>query len=87
MPLQVANHLPGAAVQLNLGDLGGLVHLRATLLQFLEHGTQLLTQNVHRAGDLGHGFLLTLADVLLHRLNKGLQVFRHSLLTSLAVGE
>ncbi|MNP34624.1 hypothetical protein D3C76_1279220 [compost metagenome] len=74
-------------MQVCLGSAGGLIHLLLALFQLLEDCRKLLTQHLDRACNLGHGFLLALADALLDRLDKGLEILSHCLLASLALSE
>ena len=74
-------------MQVSLCSAGGLIHLLLAVLQLLEDCRELLTQHLNGARNFRHGFLLTLADVLLDRLNKSLEILSHCLLASLALSK
>ncbi|MNE88305.1 hypothetical protein D3C80_1856030 [compost metagenome] len=74
-------------MQVSLSRTGGLIHLLLPMLELFEDCRELLTQHLNGARNFRHGFLLPLADVLLDRLNKYLEILGHSLLASLTFSE
>ncbi|MNY08251.1 hypothetical protein D3C86_1410950 [compost metagenome] len=85
--VKAAHQVAGTLMQVSLRGTGGLIHLLLTMFQLLEDCRELLTQHLNGACNFRHGFLLTLADVLLDRLNKSLEILSHCLLASLALSK